>query len=117
VGAPSIERTTPAEIRKKGGERVTIRWADGHESPFDAAHLRGHCPCAQCVSETTGRRLFFVEHVNADIAIAAARTVGNYALQFDWSDGHTTGIYSFDYLRRICPCAACAGAGASAGAA
>jgi DUF971 family protein len=106
------DQATPVEIRKKGGERLTVRWADGHESVFPARTLRGLCPCAQCVSETTGQRLTFEEHVRPDVAIAAARMVGNYALHFDWSDGHTTGIYSFDYLRRICPCASCAGAGA-----
>ena len=103
------DRTTPAEIRKKGGERITIRWRDGHESPFAARYLRGRCPCAQCVSETTGVRLVFEEHVAGNVAVASARTVGNYALQFDWSDGHGTGIYAFDYLRRICPCDECTG--------
>ena len=104
----SEERTTPAEIRKKGGESVTIRWADGHVSAYEARYLRGRCPCAQCVSESTGQRLVLEEHIRPDIAIAAARTVGNYALHFDWSDGHTTGIYSFEYLRRLCPCQVCA---------
>ena len=103
------DRTTPAEIRKKGGGRITIRWTDGHESAFAARYLRGRCPCAQCVSETTGVRLVFEEHVASDVEVAAARTVGHYALHFDWSDGHTTGIYAFDYLRRICPCDDCAG--------
>jgi ATP-binding protein involved in chromosome partitioning len=103
------EETTPVELKKKGGERFTIRWEDGHESVYPARTLRGRCPCAQCVSETTGERLVFEEHVDPGVSIAAARTVGNYALHFDWSDGHTTGIYAFDYLRRICPCAACAG--------
>ena len=107
------DQTTPIELRKKGTERFTIRWADGHESVFEARYLRGRCPCAGCVSETTGRRLVFEEQVNPDVAFAAARTVGNYALHFDWSDGHTTGIYSFDYLRRICPCPACAANGAT----
>jgi ATP-binding protein involved in chromosome partitioning len=106
------DQAVPVEIRKKGGERLTIRWADGHESVFSARGLRGLCPCAQCVSETTGQRLTFEEHVRPDVAIEAARLVGNYALHFDWSDGHTTGIYSFDYLRRICPCAECAGTAA-----
>jgi DUF971 family protein len=104
------EQTTPAALRKKGGERFTIVWQDGHESGFPARYLRGRCPCAQCVSETTGQRMVFEEHVNPDVAIAAARTVGQYALHFEWSDGHATGIYAFDYLRRICPCPACAGA-------
>ena len=107
------DQTTPVELRKKGSERFTVRWADGHESVYAPRYLRGRCPCAGCVSETTGQRLVFEEHVNPDVAIAGARTVGNYALHFDWSDGHTTGIYSFDYLRRICPCATCAGAAAA----
>ena len=106
------DQAVPAEIRKKGGERIVIRWADGHESVYPARTLRGLCPCAQCVSETTGERLTFEQHVRSDVAIEAARTVGNYALHFEWSDGHTTGIYSFDYLRRICPCSSCAGTSA-----
>jgi len=107
LGLPH-QSATPAEIRKKGGESLTIRWADGHTSTYAARYLRGHCPCAQCVSETSGERLVFEEHVRQDVAIAAARTVGNYALQFDWSDGHNTGIYSFEYLRRLCTCEDCA---------
>lgn len=105
----SPEQTTPASLSKKGGERFTVRWTDGHESAFPARYLRGRCPCAQCVSETTGERFVFEEHVNPDVAIVAARLVGNYAVHFEWSDGHTTGIYAFDYLRRACPCPACAG--------
>jgi prepilin-type processing-associated H-X9-DG protein len=112
VPALASDRGTPVEIRKKGGERLTIVWADGHASAFPARYLRGRCPCAQCVSETTGVRLGHEEHVRPDVAVAAARIVGNYALHFDWSDGHTTGIYSFDYLRRICPCPDCSGAAA-----
>jgi DUF971 family protein len=102
------ERTTPAEIRKKKGEEITIRWQDGHTSTYAARHLRGLCPCAQCVSETTGQRLVFAEHIDPGVQIAAARTVGHYALNFEFSDGHGTGIFSFEYLRRICPCEECA---------
>ena len=102
----------PLVIRRSDPARVDIEWSDGTKSGFTAPELRGLCPCAQCVSETTGKRLTFEEHVRPDVAIETARTVGNYALHFEWSDGHTTGIYSFDYLRRICPCPACAGTGA-----
>jgi DUF971 family protein len=109
VPVQTPESVSPVEIRKKAGERITIRWADGHESVYPARALRGRCPCAQCVSETTGKRLVHEEHVDPGVHIVAARIVGNYALHFDWSDGHTTGIYSFDYLRRICPCQVCAG--------
>ncbi len=102
------QRVTPAEIRKKSGEGMVIRWQDGHASTFGARYLRGRCPCAQCVSETTGQRLVTEEHIAPGISIEAARTVGNYALHFTFSDGHTTGIYSFEFLRRICPCEDCA---------
>jgi len=98
---------TPAEIRKKSGESITIRWNDGHVSAFGSRYLRGRCPCAQCVRETTGVRLVSEEHIAPDVALEAARTVGNYALHFTFSDGHTTGIFSFDYLRRVCPCEVC----------
>lgn len=102
------QRSTPAEIRKKKDEGIVIRWQDGHTSTYGARYLRGRCPCAQCVSETTGQRLVSEEHIGPDAAIESVRTVGNYALHFDFKDGHTTGIYSFDYLRRICPCEECA---------
>lgn len=102
-------RVTPAEIRKKGGERITIRWGDAHESVFGARYLRGRCPCAQCVSETTGVRMVHEAHVAPDVTVGGANLVGNYALHFDFSDGHTTGIFAFDYLRRICPCDVCSG--------
>lgn len=102
------DRATPAEIRKKSGESIAIRWTDGHVSTFAARYLRGRCPCAQCVSETSGKRLVSEEHIRPDITLEAARTVGNYALHFSFSDGHTTGIYTFDYLRRVCPCEGCA---------
>jgi DUF971 family protein len=111
--ALSPEAGTPVSIKKKGGERLTIGWADGHESVYSARYLRGRCPCAQCVSETTGQRMVFEEHVSPDVKIGDAKIVGNYALHFEWSDGHFTGIYSFDLLRRLCPCATCAGTAAS----
>jgi DUF971 family protein len=101
------ERATPAEIRKKSGQGMMIRWQDGHPSTFGSRYLRGRCPCAQCVSEVTGQRMVTEEHIAPDVAIETARTVGNYALHFSFSDGHTTGIYSFEYLRRICPCEDC----------
>jgi DUF971 family protein len=112
VTAVDEGRVTPAEIRKKAGERITIRWGDGHESVYPARYLRGRCPCAQCVSETTGERVVFEEHIPPEVAITAAKVVGNYALHFEFDDGHSTGIYSFDYMRRICPCDDCRGGGA-----
>lgn len=103
-----LTRATPVEIRK-GRERLRVRWADGHESEYPARFLRGRCPCATCVDEDTGRRRVGEAEVPADVAIDGIELVGNYAVQVRFSDGHRTGIYSFDGLRELCPCAACGG--------
>ena len=97
--ALSPEATTPVAIKKKGGERLTIAWADGHESAFPARYLRGRCPCAQCVSETTGVRMIDPGAIPADLRQSDLAMVGNYAITMRFSDGHHTGIYTFEYLR------------------
>ncbi len=90
------------------GTHLRIDWADGHRSEFDPRYLRIACPCAGCVDEMTGERILKPEMVAADVHPLAINYVGRYALQFDWSDGHSTGIFPFDYLRRLCPCPQCA---------
>ena len=98
---------TPTEIRKQGGSRLVITWADGHSGTYAALYLRGNCPCAHCVDEITGKRKIGPLQVIPDVEIQKVSPVGNYAVQLDWSDGHRTGIYSFDYLRSLCPCETC----------
>lgn len=100
--------STPTEIRKSGPSLLRITWADGHVSEFPARVLRARCPCATCVDENSGRRIFGESQVRPDIAMRKLELVGNYAVRVDWSDGHSTGLYSFDYLRRSCGCEACA---------
>jgi DUF971 family protein len=105
------DRNTPLEITPTEDEqRLRVRWGDGHISEFEPRYLRLSCPCAGCVEEMTGRPLLNPETVAADVYPLAIQYVGRYALQFNWSDGHRTGIYPFDQLRRICPCPEC-GAG------
>jgi prepilin-type processing-associated H-X9-DG protein len=106
----SLERTTPLEIRKQGGERLRVAWADGHASLYAARFLRARCPCASCVDEDTGARRVGEAQVGPEVAIAQVALVGNYAVQVRFSDGHGTGLYSFDYLRRLCGCGECAAA-------
>ena len=67
-----------------------------------APALRRECPCAQCVNEWSGERTLKPESIADDIEIADLTTIGRYALNFRWSDGHETGIYSFQYLRDLC---------------
>ncbi len=96
---PAIE---PREIKQEGDEAVRITWADGRICHFQAVQLRRACPCAQCVNEWTGQRVLKPEMISDDLHIAELSIVGRYALNFRWSDGHETGIYSFRYLRELC---------------
>jgi DUF971 family protein len=82
-----------------GGKRITVRWADGKTSTYAAFDLRARCPCASCVDEFTGRRLLDPRRVDAEVAAVHWSRVGRYALQIQWSDGHSTGIYTYERLR------------------
>jgi DUF971 family protein len=95
---PAIE---PREIKQVGDAGVNITWGDGLTSEFKAPELRRSCPCAQCVNEWTGQRTLQPDAVSDHLTIADISVVGRYALNFRWSDGHETGIYSFRYLREL----------------
>lgn len=95
---PAIE---PREIKQDGDAGLRITWADDCVCVYTAAELRRHCPCAQCVNEWTGQRVLKPESISEELTIADLNIVGRYALNFRWSDGHETGIYSFRYLREL----------------
>jgi DUF971 family protein len=105
----ALERSTPVAIRKVGGGTLAIEWKDGHHTSFEPVYLRERCPCARCVDETTGRRVFGSGQAAAGLEFRSAQVVGQYAVQIEFSDGHGTGLYAFDSLRRLCPCPACKG--------
>lgn len=106
---PSV---TPEEVGPTpDGTRLRIAWKDGHVSEYAPRALRLACPCAGCVDEMTGERMLTPEMVAPDVYPKEIQYVGRYALQFYWSDGHQTGIYPFDYLRKLCPCEECASGG------
>ena len=92
----------PTEISQESSARLRITWADGRACEYDAATLRRACPCAQCVDEWTGERTLKPQAVSDEVQIGDVTIVGRYALNFRWSDGHETGIYSFQYLRDLC---------------
>lgn len=113
------EAITPKKVRVliTDGKGLEIDWADGHHSAWSFAWLRHACPCATCVDERTqqGRKPGQPKAKPQDLLPmyappakpASAHAVGRYAIQFNWLDGHSAGIYSFDYLRRHCCCAQC----------
>ena len=98
---------TPASLRQVGERELEIVWKDGHTSRYDVVALRRACPCAVCVDEVTGKRVLKPEDVAEEVKPRQLKPVGRYAIQFEWSDGHDTGIYSFDLLRKLCPCSEC----------
>ena len=95
------------------GRELALAWGDGHESylPFDA--LRRACPCAACrghhgIAAAPADPLRVVKAPRVgEVGIDRLVPVGAYAVQIVWSDGHDTGIYSFESLRNACPCKEC----------
>ena len=88
---------------------VTIEWADGHVSRFEAGTLRLSCPCAFCSGEA-GRPGWLDTNPNLtdeQVRMVDARLVGAYAIAPTWADGHDTGYYTFESLRELCPCEEC----------
>jgi ATP-binding protein involved in chromosome partitioning len=89
---------------------LLIEWDDqGHAGFFAARSLRLACPCAGCVEEMSGRPLLDPDRVLPDIRPVSLQLVGAYGLRVNWSDGHETGIYTFEQLLRGCPCPRCSG--------
>ncbi len=76
---------------------VRIAWSDGRTTSYSFRGLRGWCPCAQCQGHSSETR--FVETTGA--RVTGYEPVGRYALRFLWADGHSTGMYSFDWLKEI----------------
>ncbi len=95
-------RVDPKEIGPTDdATRLRIVWGDGVRSEYEPRFLRLRCPCAGCVDEMTGIRTLRPEQVSEGIYPTAIEYVGRYALQFNWSDGHSTGLYPYDYLRKL----------------
>ncbi len=92
AGAPEID-FLPGAVR--------VQFNDGFTASIANHALRCACPCAMCVDETSGERILQPEQVPQNITPEAVTPLGNYAVAFQWSDGHSTGIYSWDYLRTI----------------
>ena len=89
---------TPTRIEKQSPSEMRIEWSTGERHIIPFAELRFQCPCAACVDENTGVRTLKRENVRPDVRPTGVQTVGRYAVQISWSDGHATGIYHYDTL-------------------
>ena len=91
----------PVQIIEENDSEVSITWSDEAETRYTAAGLRRACPCAACVNEWTGEKMLDEKSIADDMSFRHISIVGRYALNFHFSDGHDTGIFSFDYLRKV----------------
>ena len=116
---PIDSRKKPASVKVHvtSGAGVDITWSDAHASHYEFAYLREECPCATCNDERIRKSAVPGAGPTSAPALPmfkpkpraqSATTVGNYAIQITFTDGHATGIFSYDHLRSICPCADCA---------
>jgi DUF971 family protein len=103
-------QVTPTRLDLKRDEKLTVVWSDGRTCAYPLTFLRSMCPCAACkqqreeeLAKPKTRLTILPGNFTSDIRVLHAELVGNYALRIDWSDNHGTGIYSFEYLREICP--------------
>ena len=93
-------QTAPPEVEVLPGA-VRIVFNDGLSAAIPNHTLRCACPCAMCVDENSGERLLDPAQIPNTVAPEALMPLGNYAMVFEWSDGHTTGIYPWAYLRKL----------------
>jgi DUF971 family protein len=122
---PHDPRKKPVDVKIQvtSGAGLDITWTDSHTSHYEFQYLREMCPCATCSDERHKKESATAKAGGAAATPSmgpslplykpkprarAAKSVGNYALQIDFTDGHGAGIYSYDYLRTICPCLECA---------
>ena len=106
------------KVNLTAGTGMDIEWTDGHRSHYVFSYLRDACPCALCNEERekagrepgespdpagAGPLPIFKPAVKP----TSAEGVGKYAIKFHWSDGHDLGIYSWRFLREVCPCEEC----------
>ena len=101
---------TPTKVKKISSAELSVMWSDGHEGRHTMQTLRKFCPCAACKQELESNNTMITLPVlrPGEYDLRGIQPVGNYALQLTWGDGHITGIYTFDYLRKICECTECA---------
>lgn len=81
--------------------KLAIFWSDGQKYTYEAKQLRFRCPCAVCVDEFSGERKITENQIAKDVALEKALPVGRYGVNLVWSDKHSTGIYTYRYLREL----------------
>lgn len=99
----------PAKLHLDRQRQLEVTWPDGQHSVYSLTYLRTHCPCASCrkfreeQTERKSRLTLLPGNYAGTLTATKAEMVGSYALRIEWSDGHASGIYSFEHLWDIRP--------------
>lgn len=97
----ATDRFQPASIDVEKARGVTVTFLDGYVASFTVEQLRVSCPCANCRDQrAAGSEVWPTATSPTPLCIEDVRTVGAWGLGFLWNDGHDTGIFPFELLRR-----------------
>lgn len=100
VGKRRIETEARPVVSIQPGH-IHIRWADGSELTLPNFKVRASCSCARCVDEYSGKQILDIGSIPLDIEAAEVQPLGNYAINITWSDGHSSGIFSWEHLKGL----------------
>lgn len=92
----------PSNIRAFQGDAVLeLTWDAEGVVRLPYRYLRAECPCASCRNEWTGERIMDPATIRPDLKLEGMEPVGNYAVRLGWNDGHSSGLYTWETLRRL----------------
>jgi ATP-binding protein involved in chromosome partitioning len=91
------------QIKQENDRTLSIHWTDGKSQQLDVVMLRRQCPCAACIDEISKKPLIKPDDIAESVRPKRIVSVGRYALAIEFSDGHRTGIYSYETLRKLGP--------------
>ncbi len=91
----------PLKIQKHSEKEMLFVWDNHEQTKVSYFNLRFHCNCAECVDEWTRKKRITIESISKDVKPVHVEVVGRYAIQIQWTDGHKTGIYPFDFLYKL----------------
>ncbi len=97
----AFKEIEPNEIHMTPDGNLFMHWENGQEFEFTPYNLRINCACASCVDEDSGKRILDTRQVPLDIKMTGVNAVGRYGVAISFSDGHNTGIYTFDHLKEL----------------
>jgi DUF971 family protein len=98
----------PTKLERIGDDQLLIEWNDGQRFQYRVSHLREHCPCATCREKRKGEQQQSTAELPVlslqearPLTILGMKPVGNYAYGIQFSDGHDSGIFTFEFLREL----------------